>query len=102
MIVAMRRAAVIAIALLGCRDESLRQVKAIRDEVCSCQTAECGEQAMKRLPRHDGTPHHRAQALAAEMMTCMSKLYLKDRPSEDPDAEPTFPESSAPASPETR
>ncbi|MBA2538555.1 MAG: hypothetical protein H0V17_02880 [Deltaproteobacteria bacterium] len=99
----MRCAALIAIALLGCRDETLRQVKAIRDEVCACQTVPCGEEAIKRLPKQDGKPHHRAQAFAAEMITCMSKLYLKDRPSEDPDdpAEPSSPGSSAPASPKT-
>ena len=41
---------------------------------------------MKKVPASPGSPGHKAQQLASEMMTCLSKLYLKDRPDEDPDA----------------
>jgi len=85
MIVRMLRLAVIAIALCGCRDKQVEQVQAIRDEVCACSDAKCGEDAMKRLPTYQGTPAHRVQMLASEMVTCMSKLYLKDRPDESAD-----------------
>jgi hypothetical protein len=86
MIAAMLRAVVIAIALCACRDRQLEAVKAVREEVCACQTVKCGEDAMKKLPPVTGSPGHRAQALAAEITTCLSKLYLKERPDEDPDA----------------
>lgn len=83
---AMLRAAVIAIALCGCPDKQVNAVKAVRDEVCACRDVACGEAAIKKLPTSSGTPGHKAQQLASEMMTCLSKLYLKDRPVEDPDA----------------
>ena len=111
MIVAMRWCLVIAIALGGCRDHELEQVKTIRDEVCKCKTVDCGEAAMKKLPQHDVKAGAKAQSYANEMLTCMAKLYLKDRPSTDPDApapephagssEPTARGSSDPASART-
>ncbi len=81
---------IIAIALAGCTDKQVEQVKTIRDEVCACKTASCGEEAMKKLPA-SAPGGHRAQKLASEMMACLSKLYLKDRPDEnpDPDLNPT-------------
>lgn len=85
MIGAMLRAVVIAIALCGCKDHQLDAVKAVRDEVCACRTVKCGEDAIKKLPPVQGSPGHRAQALAAEMTTCLSKLYLQERPDESPD-----------------
>ena len=91
MIVAMLRAIVIVTALAACRDPDLQQVKAVRDEVCACKDAppdkkiSCGEEAIKKLPAQNGTATHRQQTLANEMLTCMSKLYLKDRPGTDPD-----------------
>lgn len=108
MIVAMHRVLVIAIALgaAGCRDRELEQVKVVRDEVCKCRTVECGESAMKRLPVSD-KPSARAQTYANEMLGCMARLYLKDRPSTDPDAphggsdSPTARGSSDPASART-
>lgn len=82
----MLRAAVIAIALsVGCRDEQLGHVKLVRDEVCACRDVACGEAAMKKLPTYEGSPGHKVQQLASEMVTCLSKLYLKDRPDENPD-----------------
>ena len=82
---AMLRAAVIAIALCGCRDKQVDEVRAVREEVCACRDVACGEAAMKKLPASPGSPGHKAQQLASEMMTCLSKLYLKDRPVEDAD-----------------
>lgn len=97
MIVAMLRLAVIAIALCGCRDERLRSVKAVRDEVCACKTIECGEQAIKKLPQTDVKPDHRQQQLAREMTNCLAKLYLNDRPQEDPDEAPADSDDTPPA-----
>jgi hypothetical protein len=85
MLVPMLRAFVIVVALCACRDRELEQVKAVRDEVCACKTSGCGEEAMKKLPASAAKPSHRQTALANEMLTCMAKLYLKDRPITDPD-----------------
>lgn len=82
----MLRSIVIAIALVACSDPDIAKVKAVRDRVCACKSPECGEEAMKTLPAQEGKPSHRVRQLASEMMTCMSKLYLKDKPDEDPDA----------------
>jgi len=100
MLFVMARALVIAIAFLvgGCRDKDLEQLKTIRDEVCACRAASCGEAAMKKVPQHDVKSNHRAQALANEMLACMAKLYLRDRPTTDPDAEPAA-GSAEPAAP---
>ncbi len=89
MIAAMLRVALMfmAIALCGCRDKQLAEIKKVRDLVCACKDVACGEAAMKRVPRQSGSPGHKAQQLASEMMTCMSKLYLKDtRPDDNPDS----------------
>jgi hypothetical protein len=75
MIAMMLRVAVIAIALCGCRDERLEQVKLVRERVCACRTIACGESTVKELPPVTN-PSAREQKLAAEMMTCLSKLYL--------------------------
>lgn len=99
MIGSMLRLAVIVIALSGCRDERLRSVKAVRDEVCACKTVDCGEQAIKKLPQKDVKPDHRQQQLALEMTNCLSKLYLADRPPEDPDEAPADPEPTPAPSP---
>lgn len=90
----------IAIALGGCRDKALEELERVRDEVCACKTAACGEEAMKKVPQQEVKPNHRAQALANEMLGCMAKLYLKDRPTTDPDSEApsTSPGSAEPAS----
>jgi hypothetical protein len=89
----MSRALVIAAALaaaLGlaaCRDARLDELQAIRGEVCACKTAACGEQAMKRVPQGGARPDHRAQKLARSIHNCLAKLYARERPSTDPDAE---------------
>jgi hypothetical protein len=90
MLVAMLRLLVIVVALAACRDDELERVRAVRNEVCACKTSACGEEAMKKLPSSAGTgnakPSQRQTALANEMLTFMAKLYLKDRPTTDPDA----------------
>ena len=100
---AMSRALVIAAALAalgalgalgaGCRDARLAKLREIRDEVCACKAPACGEAAMKRVPQDKAEADHRAQKIANEMLECLAKLYIADRPSTDPDAE-------APATPE--
>jgi hypothetical protein len=92
----MRRLFVIAIALCGCRDPELDQVRAIKEEVCKCKSVDCGETAMQKLRPRD-KPSAREQALANDMLNCMSRLYLKERPETDPD-QPTSPGSGDPAS----
>jgi hypothetical protein len=87
MIHAVHRVLVIAIALAGCRDGDLEELRSIKTEVCKCDTVECGEAAMKRVPKFPANA--RTQAVANEMMACVAKLYLKSRPSTDPDAETT-------------
>ena len=86
----MSRVLVLAAALAAlagaCRDPRLEELQAIRGEVCACKTAACAEAAMKRLPggvRSD----HVAQQVARSMMDCLAKLYERERPSTDPDAE---------------
>jgi hypothetical protein len=92
------RAVVIAIMLLGCRDSKIEELRSVRAEVCKCESVACGEDAMRRVPKYD--PNHRTQEIANEMLACMAKLYLKDRPSTDPDqqAPATSPGSADPAS----
>jgi hypothetical protein len=85
----MLRAVAFAIALSGCRDQTVEQIKAVREAVCACKTVACGEAAMKELPTNTGKPDHRAQALANEMLNCLSKLYLRERPDTDADQEAT-------------
>jgi hypothetical protein len=75
-------------ALTGaCRDPQLEQLEAIRDEICACKTSACGEAALKRVPQDQVKSDLRAQEAARKMMDCLKDLYLKDRPSTDPDAE---------------
>jgi hypothetical protein len=97
----MSRALVIAAALAlagaACRDARLEQLQAIRDEVCACKSAACGEEAMKRVPQGGGRSGHRAQKVARAMTECLHKLYLSDLPSTDPDAEAPEPGAGAPA-----
>ena len=95
------RALVIAIMLLGCRDSKIEELRTVKAEVCKCETVACGEDAMKRVPKYD--PNHHTQVIAQDMLQCMAKLYLKDRPSTDPDEEApaTSPGSADPASART-
>lgn len=93
----MSRAFVIAAALAaaagalgglaGCRDQQLEELREIRKEVCACKTPACAEAVMKRVPQDEIKSEYRAQRIANEMMECLAKLYIADKPSTDPDAE---------------
>lgn len=75
------RCFVIAIALAGgCRDAKLAKLEAVRDEVCACTTAECGEAAMKKLPG-TGDSTHATRKAAKEVVDCLQKLLIKRDPS---------------------
>lgn len=93
MLRAMRRALLLVFALApGCRDAELGRLTALRDTVCACKTASCGEQAVAKIGAAqpgggDATASHLRQDRAREMMDCLAKLYLAERPSTDPDAE---------------
>jgi hypothetical protein len=91
--------ALLAIALLcGCQDRSLEQLKDVKAEVCACKTAECAEAAMKKVPPVEKKADHRLQAVANEMLACLAKVYLKERPKTDPD-EPAPPKEPAAKTP---
>jgi hypothetical protein len=81
MLPGMRRLFVIAIALpiavaTGCRDENVAKLEAVRNEVCACKTAACGEEAMKKLPA-TGESNKRSRKVAKEVMDCLQKLLIK-------------------------
>ncbi|HEU0033684.1 MAG TPA: hypothetical protein VFQ53_23820 [Kofleriaceae bacterium] len=102
----MRHVLLLAIAFmaLGCRNKAIDQLEDIKREVCACKDVACGEAAMKKVPqpqeRVEQSP--KSQQLAREMIDCMAKLYLAERPSTDPDeAAPTSPGSADPASART-
>lgn len=110
MLAPMLRPVVIAVALLagaGCRDEALEQMRALKLEVCACKDVACGEAAMKKIPQGNVPSDHRTQAVARQLLDCMAKLYAKDQPVTDPDAEAepagsaTTPGSADPASART-
>jgi hypothetical protein len=91
----MSRWLVIAVALVaGCRDPGITELEDIRDEICRCKSAKCGEDAMKRVPTREAPNNHRSQAIAREMMDCLAKLYEAERPETGPDEtadDPTTP-----------
>lgn len=77
----MRWLFVISVALaIGCRDPAVTQLEAIRDEICACTTAACGQEAMKRLPALKAERSPRTQKVARAMLDCLQKLYLKHDP----------------------
>jgi hypothetical protein len=84
----MYRFVVIVVALLAaCGDDQVERLTAIKDEVCACKTAECGEAAMKKVPQENIASNRKTQRVASQMLDCMQKLYDSDRPTTDPDAE---------------
>lgn len=83
------------VAIWGCHDKTLEQLKDVRDQVCACTTSACGEQAMALLPQSDVRPNHEARALANQMLACMAKLYGRERPSSDPDRPTADPDSGS-------
>ena len=51
---------------------------------------------MKRVPQDAIESDHRTQKIAREMLECLAKLYVAERPTTDPDAEaPAAPEAPA-------
>jgi hypothetical protein len=93
---------VICVALLAaCGDREAHKLAKIRDEVCHCKTAKCADDAMARLPTKNIQSTPRAQRVAREMLDCLAELYRANRPSDDPDAELSDPETSDPASART-
>ncbi len=93
----MLRLVVISLALAaGCRDPGITELEGIRDEICSCKAAKCGEDAMKRVPSTKVPNNHRTQTIAREMMECLAKLYEAERPETGPDAEAGSGEPAAP------
>ncbi|HEY0482421.1 MAG TPA: hypothetical protein VGD37_33100 [Kofleriaceae bacterium] len=74
-------------AVIACQDRSIAQMAAIKRDVCECKTASCAEQAMKRVPGETIKSSPRTQALARDLIECLSKLQASERPSTDPDAE---------------
>jgi len=82
----MRRLLVV-IALAGCGDPKVAKLESARAEVCACKTAACGDAAMKKVPQANVASNHRTQQLARDMLDCLHKLYMQDRPDLDPDAE---------------
>jgi hypothetical protein len=97
----MHRALAIAILMFGCRDQQLASIEAIRDEVCACETAACGEAALKKVPQDKLKAGPKMQEAGGKMMDCLAKLYERGRPSTDIDEDVTSPGSAAPASAET-
>ncbi|HEY5950694.1 MAG TPA: hypothetical protein VIV40_34620 [Kofleriaceae bacterium] len=96
----MLRLYVICVALTGlaCRDSAIQKLEQIRDEVCECKTATCAERALDRVPKDNVQSTPRSQRIAREMLDCLAAIYEKNRPTQDPDAETTDPETSEPAS----
>lgn len=93
----MYRLLVISVALaIGCRDGGLSRLESIRDEVCHCKTAACGEAAMKRIGDTKVESNARSQRIARDMMECLARLYDGERPETGPDVEVTAPGSAAP------
>jgi hypothetical protein len=77
----------LAIAFLaaGCKSEEVSQLEQVKREMCACKTVACGEEAKKKLPKEGHTSAHREQQLAKDIMNCLAKLYVDERPDTDPD-----------------
>ncbi len=95
----MWRLLVISLALAACRDDQEARLAKVKDTVCACKTAACGEAALKDVPQKDVKPSHKSQLIAREMLDCLAKLYDSEHaaaPSGDDDA--SDPESAPAAS----
>ena len=77
------------IALAACADHEVEALRKVKDAVCTCKSSSCAELAMKDVPTQDIKASARAQAVARDMMDCLSKLHDAERPSTDPDAPAT-------------
>ena len=101
----MWRLLVISLALVACRDDREARLDKVKDRVCACKTAACGEAALKDVPQKDIVSNHRTQQIAREMLDCLAKLYHDQGGSDDDsgdDGDPASdPGSAAGASVET-
>jgi hypothetical protein len=80
----MRRWLVISVALLAsCVDHDASELQHWKQLTCACQSVACAEAMMKFLP--PGKSNHRTQAIAHDILECVSKLYAAERPSTNPD-----------------
>jgi hypothetical protein len=78
---------VICVALAGgCDDREANKLAQIRDEVCACKTAKCGETALAKVPSKNIKSTQKSQRIAREMLDCLSELYKAERPTTDTDA----------------
>jgi hypothetical protein len=84
----MRRFVITLALLAGCRDEGIAELEGIRDEVCRCKDAKCGEETMKRVASTNVPNSRRSQVIAREMMDCLARLYEAERPTTGPDEAP--------------
>ncbi len=71
--------------LAGCRDKGITKLEALRDELCACKDAACGQAAMAKVPSVEVANSHRSQTIAREMLDCLSKLTDAERPAKGPD-----------------
>lgn len=72
---------------IGCREDEVKKLEALRDELCKCTSVECGEAVMQRVPVIAEAGDRRSQAVARAMLGCMAKLYENARPEVGPDVE---------------
>lgn len=72
-------------ALAACTDREAAQLEDVKAKVCACKTSACAEAAMGNVPKEHVTSNHRTQAVAQQMLDCLSKLYDKEKPSTNPD-----------------
>jgi len=64
----------VVLMLAACGDRDAAQLEIVKREVCACDSVACAEAAMKHLPHGGGTPSHRDQAIARDMVDCLAKL----------------------------
>lgn len=81
---------------IGCREDEVKKLELLRDEMCKCKTVECGEAVLARVPPVAEKGDRRSQTVARAMLGCLAKLYDQARPQTGPDVE--TPEGSGSAS----
>lgn len=77
---------VILLALLaGCRDKGISELEGLRDQLCKCEDAACGQAIMAKVASVDVANSHRSQTIARDMLECLAKLNAAERPETGPD-----------------
>ncbi len=94
----MSRLFVILLALGACRDNQEARLARVKDAVCACKTAACGEAALKDVPQKAIKSNHKNQQIARDMLDCLAKLYDAEHAAAPGDDDATDPETVAPAS----